>query len=114
MPIPGQTPSHLVPISNNTSQQSLEPIRQQLYRSECGSYKIPSAAPDEFLIEKTPMYGRSTLTRARQMYIMKPNVKLFYMIIDPIERIVSHVKMHDRVFEHRYPNRSHTSVQATD
>ena len=54
------------------------------------------AAADEFLIEKTPMYGRADLTRVRQMHIMKPDVKLFYLIIDPVERIISHIEMKQR------------------
>lgn len=81
------------------------------YRSNCmGSHSdtysmtIPLAAPDEFLIEKSPMYAQQrhcrsgemescTLTRARQLKLMKPDVKLFMFITDPIERIVSHLKM---------------------
>ena len=100
------------------SESELEEKRKSAapYKSHCrGSFSdmtIPLAAQDEFLIEKTPMYARQAhchtkekesciLTRARQMKLINPDVKLFMFITDPIERIVSHVKMIRRSAMHQ-------------
>ena len=105
--------------------EAITKARENAYTTRCGknsrfsqtellqtiSHSIPMAAEDEFLIEKTPMYSdrrckkkteeSCTLIRAQQMKAINPKVKIFMFITDPVERIVSHLKMIIRLAHER-------------
>jgi|ERR1712130_507877 len=62
--------------------------------------KVPLAADDELLIEKSPQYAGGSedirRLRARAMKIINPNLKLLAVVCDPIRRAFSQLSMKDR------------------
>ena len=63
--------------------------------------RLPRAARDEFLIEKSPQYiGGGTydgmVKRAWAMKIMNPNLKIVIVTCDPVKQMYSQFKMQER------------------
>ena len=58
--------------------------------------RLPAAASDEILIEKSPQYAGGTehlrTMRAKAMKIINPDIKLIALICDPIKRAFSQLR----------------------